>query len=272
MPSPFKKSSSGGVAVEEGATESGSRKSSLKIRRGTGGEPPEKKERTDSPDVARSRSPVRKIELEEDFDSEMNDDVSKVLPPPGFVPEVDGSKPSSWIGQVTDLDPQVGDGGASGSGVNVGGISNEEKGSDQDKEELSLKSIMNAISDVNKNINSKFAEVDRKFVVIESAFETVQKELSEVKDKTVSKEVFNSLSVRVEKLEANSDEKFGSVMVSMRKQIARLDPANRSVRISGFSLTSVDERMKTVEKMLKDMNLPNLVSIDHIYKETSGQS
>ena len=55
--SPFKKFADAG-----GAVESGSRNSSLKEKRGPGGEPPEKKERTDSPEEVRSRSPVRKLE------------------------------------------------------------------------------------------------------------------------------------------------------------------------------------------------------------------
>ena len=86
----------------------------------------------------------------------------------------------------------------------------------------------------------------------------------------VSKEMFDSLASRVAMIESNPDGKIGSEVNSLRKQLARLDPAHRSIRIAGFELSQTEDRMKFIEESLSKMSLPKMVSIDHLYKGPAG--
>ena len=258
--SPAKKSSISGFVDAGELAGIGVRKSSL--RQSVRGEPPEKKSRADSPDIDRSRSPVVDGRRDMDGVSVESGSVNVIPPLPGFSEEgkekeegekeKDGSKDLVRPPGIPDQFSENGNERGNGSS------------------DVSLQSIMSAITNVNSNLDNKFVAVEQKFGIIESAFETLHKELSEVKEKMVSKEMFDSLASRVAMIELNPDGKIGSEVSSLRKQLARLDPAHRSIRIAGFELSQTEDRMKFIEESLSKMSLPKMVSIDHLYKGPAG--
>ena len=56
----------------------------------------------------------------------------------------------------------------------------------------------------------------------------------------------------------------------MRQQIARLDPAVRSLRLRGFKDENMSERQKIIDKLMADFGI-NQFSVDPIYKGPAGQ-
>ena len=50
----------------------------------------------------------------------------------------------------------------------------------------------------------------------------------------------------------------------------KLDPAHRSIRISGFVSDSHDSRINQIESMLSDLKLPNMVHAESLSKGLPG--
>ena len=55
----------------------------------------------------------------------------------------------------------------------------------------------------------------------------------------------------------------------LRKQVSRLDPANKSLRFRGFASESVQVRVETIEKIIRDLG-GGICSCEHIYKGPVG--
>ena len=85
----------------------------------------------------------------------------------------------------------------------------------------------------------------------------------------VTKAIFQSLEQRVSALEL-SPPAFVSQMspevAMLREQVDRLDPANRSLRFSGFRLDSVDARVACIEAIFSKHGLARPVKIESIWK------
>jgi len=51
----------------------------------------------------------------------------------------------------------------------------------------------------------------------------------------------------------------------LRKQVSKLDPANKSLRFRGFATDTVQERVEAIEKVLRGFD-GKIVSFEHLYK------
>ena len=56
----------------------------------------------------------------------------------------------------------------------------------------------------------------------------------------------------------------------LRQQIARLDPANKSIRVRGFKAEAIPARVACIEKELQGLGASHF-TIEHIYKGPAGQ-
>ena len=59
-------------------------------------------------------------------------------------------------------------------------------------------------------------------------------------------------------------------MKLLRQQISRLDPVVRSLRVRGFKIDNLAERVKMIDKMMADFGVGQF-SVDPIYKGAAGQ-
>ncbi len=57
---------------------------------------------------------------------------------------------------------------------------------------------------------------------------------------------------------------------TLRQQVAKLDPANKSLRIRGFEFSTIDARTVFVEETLRDADVMEICG-EHLYKEPSEQ-
>ena len=262
--SPFKESSSGGSGNAAGSEDphgsavSGVRQSCLK------------KERKD-----RSRSPVKgdekRTRLEEDSDEMEVQVVSHSNSVSGQIPPLPGFKSGGPLSNAEVFGHDGGDGKEGEKGEEKGkGKGKGEEGGEDKEDDPSLKSVMQAIAKVNLNIDSKFAVVDSKFSKVEAAFESLREDLNKLKESVVSHEIFQALEVRVMKLENEVGKSLNSDMASLRKQLLKLDPAHRSIRISGFVSDSHDSRINQIESMLRDLKLPNMIHAESLFKGLPG--
>ena len=60
-------------------------------------------------------------------------------------------------------------------------------------------------------------------------------------------------------------------MKMLRQQVARFDPANRSLRFRGLKETEVGARCKTIEGIVTSLGVEKPFVVDHIYKGPAGQ-
>ena len=79
----------------------------------------------------------------------------------------------------------------------------------------------------------------------------------------VTKESFATLESRVQTLETRGAP--SPEVTFLKKQVSRLDPANKAIRILGLKATSVKERADFLDKIFKEAGLPSC-SLEHIYK------
>ena len=81
--------------------------------------------------------------------------------------------------------------------------------------------------------------MDSKFDDVQESLSSVRKDIAVLKESMVTKEVFQKLEDRVEKLESvlienNPFQSSSSEMQILRREVSRLDPANKSIIIRGF--------------------------------------
>ena len=122
----------------------------------------------------RSRSPPGEASPEKRGKAENQVPPSWPAPPPGFLPERDGSKPLAWTGQLP--------------------LPVTENGHQGEKSEPTL-------SDVMAGINNLRVENENRLSRIEYAIQSFQQELTSLKEVMVTKQMFVQFEDRVAKLE-----------------------------------------------------------------------
>ena len=103
------------------------------------------------------------------------------------------------------------------------------------------------MSDVMAGINNLSMENERRWSRIEDAILTFQTELMSLKEVMVTKQMFSQLEERVVKLEQYGGKGETEGMKILRQQVAKLDPANRSLRFRGFKEESLENRQKIID-------------------------
>ena len=135
--------------------------------------------------------------------------------------------------------------------------------------DLSLKALLKragegaALGMVLQKLEALHVDVNLKFTQVEQAISQFKAELSQVKLEMVTKETFANLENRVQTLETRGAP--SPEVNFLKKQVSRLDPANKAIRILGLKATSVKERTDFLDKILKEAGLPSC-SLEHIYK------
>ena len=69
----------------------------------------------------------------------------------------------------------------------------------------------------------------------------------------ITTEIFQDLEACVEKLETLTKSPQNPEVTLLRQQVDRLDPANRSVRITGLAEPTAQARIQYLEKVFTDM-------------------
>ena len=102
-------------------------------------------------------------------------------------------------------------------------------------------------------------KVDNKFDEIQCSLESVKDEVSKLKANMVTHDIFQKLEDRVDKIEvqiANVTVGGSNVEIqNLRQILSKLDPANKSLRIRGFKVDSVGDRMSSIDKMSGDIGI-----------------
>ena len=150
-----------------------------------------------------------------------------------------------------------------------------DQGKDPVTKDVSLESIMLGIDALNLSVRNVQADVGKKFSDLEGYLFEFRQELSGIKADMVSQAKFEQfeanfdrLEVRVNKLEQGSSQ--NPEIKQLRQQMARMDPANKSIRIRGFKVESLPERLACLQKELQHIGC-NHINVEHIYKGPQGQ-
>ena len=124
--------------------------------------------------------------------------------------------------------------------------------------------------DLMSEMRSMRLSLDTKFIAMQGQLGDLKSELATLKAEMVTKEIFQSLEVRVCKLEA---EGAPNVEVSwLQSQVGRLDPANKSLCLRGFKEDDPRARTKRIESILESVGAKGeLVHVEHIWKGPPGQ-
>ena len=117
-------------------------------------------------------------------------------------------------------------------------------------------------------------KVDNKFDEIQCSLESVKDEVSKLKANMVTHDIFQKLEDRVDNIESQiQNVSVGGSNVeiqNLRQILSKLDPANKSLRIRGFKVDSVGDRVSSIDKMSGDIGI-KYQSVDHVYKGKFGQ-
>ena len=96
----------------------------------------------------------------------------------------------------------------------------------------------------------------------------IKEDIQNLKADFVSKPEFNNLEARVSVLEtkgvASEEDK------SLRQQVSRLDPANKSLRFRAFKDADLSVRVRIIEHCLSHIGVKSS-NVEHIYKGPPGQ-
>ena len=93
--------------------------------------------------------------------------------------------------------------------------------------------------------------LDTKFTAMQGQLGDLKSELATFNAQIVTKEVFQSLEVRVSKLEAEGAPT--SEVSWLQSQVGRLDPANKSLCLRGFKEDDAPARTKGIESILESI-------------------
>ena len=145
-----------------------------------------------------------------------------------------------------------------GMEIPAGGGENFEAQLDEDPK---FNALMNAIQTLSVNVNSQFN-------LMGESLENLRTEVATMKADMVSNEIFQKLENRVAQLESGKSAPEAAELARLLEQVARLDPANRALRVSGFASNDLSARKAKIETMLSDFQLP---AASHIEQLTKGQ-
>ena len=135
--------------------------------------------------------------------------------------------------------------------------------------ELSLADLLVEIRGVNQNVDNKFQTLQQQFVQL-------QQEIGQLRVDIVSKAEFEALNVSVAKLderiqilESGTGDTSGNnkqVQV-LRKQLDRLDPAHKCLKLQGFVDANLASRVARIKEIVSGVaGFPDVVSCDTIHK------
>ena len=123
------------------------------------------------------------------------------------------------------------------------------------------------LSDIMKELRVGHQNADRQFSELLSKVAKMEVEFSEMKADMVTKGYFEELKSRVLKLEEGNNLGKSSDMKSLRFQLDRLDPANKSLAFSGFTDDNLQERMKSLEDHFRKLKeFPVVSNFETVHK------
>ncbi len=97
---------------------------------------------------------------------------------------------------------------------------------------------------------------------ITSRIDSLHAEITSVKVDMASQAQFQELQTRVSALEAKNEPQ----IVSLKQQLSRLDPANKSVCSDGFVDSDVSQRFASIDNLLtKRLQDAKIMNAEHIF-------
>ena len=120
------------------------------------------------------------------------------------------------------------------------------------------------LSDLMKELRLQGERTQSEFAVVKSTLGHFQKELETLKSEMVTKPDFDKLEARVLDLETKGV--CNRELKTLRQQVSRLDPANKSLRFQGFKGENLADRVASVEFCLSHAGI-KFSHMEHIYKK-----
>ena len=202
--------------------------------------------------------------------SEFGGSVSHV--PPGFCPEERRENPVAWTGNIQDPSKNGAGAGGSGAGGSEGGAGGSgaggsgDQGGKEEKDSVSLGSLMEELKKFTVNVDGKFDSLQRSLDVQASDF---KKELGKLREEMVSRSEFDDLVQKVRELQSGGLP--NSQITWMQDQLNRFDSANKSLAFMGFKDNNAENRIQSIESYLKKMGEEShLRVVDHVYTGGPG--
>ena len=132
-------------------------------------------------------------------------------------------------------------------------------------EEPSMKDLLKEMRKMNSNLGGKIDQVQEQFQLMQTQFEDLKKDVQRLEENSVTKTLFQKLEERVAALEQGGLP--NTQMNWMSQQINRLDPANKSLALKGFTEMDVHKRNFMIEEILANVcSKTDIQSIEHIGK------
>jgi hypothetical protein len=129
-------------------------------------------------------------------------------------------------------------------------------------EEPTMKQMFAQMLKMETNLSTKIDNVQMQF-------ETLKNEIQTVKQEMVTKTIFQSLEDRVRALEQGGVN--NSQMNWMLQQVGRLDPANKSLCLKGFSEKDAAKRFKLIEQLFDSIGYnASVQNVEHIWTGPKG--
>ena len=106
---------------------------------------------------------------------------------------------------------------------------------------------------------------------VEDKFQQLYLQLSQMRAEMVTRTEFETLTNRVDKLEATSSYSDTNEVKYLRQQLSKLDPCVKCIRINDCKVENESERTRDLEQILKAVcNEIQIVGIEHIYQGAKG--
>ena len=128
-----------------------------------------------------------------------------------------------------------------------------------------MKDLLKEMRKMNSNLGGKIDQVQEQFQLMQTQFEDLKKDVQKLEENSVTKTLFQKLEERVAALEQGGLP--NTQMNWMSQQINRLDPANKSLALKGFTEMDVHKRNFMIEEILANVcSKTDIQSIEHIGK------
>jgi hypothetical protein len=142
-------------------------------------------------------------------------------------------------------------------------------GGAEPSEEPTMRQMFEQMLKMQTNLSTMESNLSTKIDNVQMQFETLKNEIQAVKQDMVTKVIFQSLEDRVLALEQGGVN--NSQMNWMHQQVGRLDPANKSLCLKGFSEKDAAKRFKIIETMLDTVGHKSAIqNIEHIWTGPKG--
>ena len=128
-----------------------------------------------------------------------------------------------------------------------------------------MKDLLKEMRKMNSNLDGKIDQMQEQFQLMQTQFEDLKKDVQRLEENSVTKTLFQKLEERVAALEQGGLP--NTQMNWMSQQINRLDPANKSLALKGFTEMDVHKRNFMIEEILANVcSKTDIQSIEHIGK------